>query len=281
MLAAVIVAALSVGASGAAFSVQSSRGDHAGTKGAASPAVAPAAPKVQHEAPPSPVFAEAPEAPPHAASTSHAAVSPALPAGPGHTKAGPAAPAASSSGKVPPALASAPVPAASASVPAVGAVSPAPAASDTAAAPPAPPAAPASAPAAAAPAPDGPAPSAAPAAGEEGAGDFDAEKAYVEIGIINAQGTNEKAVRAAIHGLQFSACYKMALRAKGARSTGVATLSLSFDEGGTARSAVMTGGDFLPGLARCVQDTATGVQVKGHVDPGGGGAGITLAFREP
>jgi serine/threonine-protein kinase len=112
--------------------------------------------------------------------------------------------------------------------------------------------------------------------------DFDPERAYVEIGMINAEGVHERAVRTALHGAALSQCYKSTLRAKGSRSTGVATLNVSFDENGAARSAVLTGADFLPGLARCVQDVASGVHVgKGSVDQGGGVAEVTIGFREP
>ncbi len=111
---------------------------------------------------------------------------------------------------------------------------------------------------------------------------FDPEKAYVEVGMINAEGVRERAVRGALHGLGLAQCYRAALRAHGARATGVATLNLSFDEGGLARSAVLTGADFLPGIARCVQETASGVHIaKAQVDLGGGVAEVTLGFSEP
>jgi hypothetical protein len=111
---------------------------------------------------------------------------------------------------------------------------------------------------------------------------FDAEKAYVEVGMINAENVKERAVRAALHGLGLSHCYKSALRARGARSTGVATLNLSFDDGGVAHSAILTGAEFLPGLARCVQDAASGLRIaKGEVEGSGGVAEVTLGFREP
>jgi hypothetical protein len=112
--------------------------------------------------------------------------------------------------------------------------------------------------------------------------DFDPERAYVEIGMINAEGVPEKAIRSALHGAPLSQCYKTSLHTRGARSTGVATLNLSFDENGSARSAVLTGAEFLPGLARCVQEATSGVHLgKDHVDPGGGVAEVTLGFREP
>jgi serine/threonine-protein kinase len=111
---------------------------------------------------------------------------------------------------------------------------------------------------------------------------FDPERAYVEVGMINAEGVKERAVRGALHALGLSQCYKAALRARGARSTGVATLNLSFDDGGMARSAILTGADFLPGLAHCVQEMASGLHIgRAQVEGAGGVAEVTLGFREP
>ena len=111
---------------------------------------------------------------------------------------------------------------------------------------------------------------------------FDPSHAFVEIGFVNAQGVRESAVRAALRGTGLASCYRSALQARGARATGVATLNLSIDENGAARSAIVVGADFLPGLARCVQGTAGGVRVaKSQVDSGGGTAEVTLAFKVP
>jgi hypothetical protein len=111
---------------------------------------------------------------------------------------------------------------------------------------------------------------------------FDPAQAYVEVGMINAEGVKEHAVRGALHNLAFAPCYRSALRTKGSRAPGVATLNLSFDETGLARSAVVTGADFLPGLARCVQEAASGMRIPStQVDSGGGVAEVTLGFREP
>jgi serine/threonine protein kinase len=111
---------------------------------------------------------------------------------------------------------------------------------------------------------------------------FDPNRGYVEVGIINSEGVPERAVRGALHGLALSQCYKVALRTRGARSTGVATLNLSLDEAGLARSAIVTGADFLPGLTRCLQETAAGLRVTpSQMEPGGGTAEVTLSFKEP
>ena len=124
-----------------------------------------------------------------------------------------------------------------------------------------------------------PAPLAPPAPADP---DFDPDKAFVEIGLINAQGVRERAVRGALHGVGFAVCYRRALRAHGGRAVGTATLSLSIDDGGTTRSAIVIGADFLPGLARCVQGAAATAGVaKSQVDSGGGTADVTLAFRAP
>jgi len=112
--------------------------------------------------------------------------------------------------------------------------------------------------------------------------DFDPEKAFVEIGLINAQGVRERAVRGALRGIGLAVCYRRALRNKGARAIGTATLDLSIDESGTTRSAIVSGADFLPGLTRCVQGAASGASVaRSQVDSGGGTAEVTLAFRAP
>jgi serine/threonine-protein kinase len=111
---------------------------------------------------------------------------------------------------------------------------------------------------------------------------FDPETGYVEVGLINAQGVREQAVRGALHGAGLAVCYRTALRTHGARATGVAQLSLSIDENGATRSAIATGADFLPGLARCVQAAAARLSVPAsRVDPSGGTAEITLAFKAP
>jgi serine/threonine-protein kinase len=111
---------------------------------------------------------------------------------------------------------------------------------------------------------------------------FDPASGYVEVGLINTQGVREPAVRGALHGVPLAACYRAALRSLGARATGVAQLSLSIDEDGVTRSAIATGADFLPGLTRCVQTAAARVTVpKSKVDPGGGTADVTLAFKTP
>jgi hypothetical protein len=102
------------------------------------------------------------------------------------------------------------------------------------------------------------------------------------VGIVNVEGVAERAIRGALHGVGLSQCYKGALKARGARATGVATLNLSFDESGLARSAVVTGAEFLAGLARCLQDAGAGIRVsKSQIEPGGGVAEVTLEFKEP
>jgi serine/threonine-protein kinase len=124
-------------------------------------------------------------------------------------------------------------------------------------------------------------PATAPAATDPDPG-FDPNRAFVEVGLVNAQGVRESAIRGALHGVGLAGCYRAALKAHGARATGFATLSLSIDENGAARSAIITGAGFLPGLARCIQGAASGAGVsKSQVDPGGGTADITLAFKSP
>jgi eukaryotic-like serine/threonine-protein kinase len=111
---------------------------------------------------------------------------------------------------------------------------------------------------------------------------FDPDRGYVEVGLISAQGVRERAVRGALHGVALSSCYKSALKAQGARASGIATLNLAFDETGLARSAILTGGDFLPGLTRCVQGASTGIRIaQTQVESGGGTAEVVLAFKVP
>jgi eukaryotic-like serine/threonine-protein kinase len=111
---------------------------------------------------------------------------------------------------------------------------------------------------------------------------FEPERGYVEVGLVNAQGARESAVRGALRGVGLARCYRGALRARGGRASGTATLNLSFDETGVARSAIVTGGEFLPGLAGCVQTASAGVRIsRSHVDPGGGTAEVVLAFKVP
>jgi eukaryotic-like serine/threonine-protein kinase len=109
---------------------------------------------------------------------------------------------------------------------------------------------------------------------------FDPERGYVEVGLINAQGVRESAVRTSLRGIGLVRCYKSALRAKGAAATGTATLDLSFDENGVARSAIVTGADFLPGLARCLQEVSAGARIApSQLGAGGGTAEVLLAFK--
>jgi serine/threonine-protein kinase len=109
---------------------------------------------------------------------------------------------------------------------------------------------------------------------------FDPERGYVEIGLINAQGVRESAVRGALRGVALAPCYRAALRARGARASGVARLNFSIDENGINRSVIVTGAEFLPGLARCLQGATADVTIpKAKVDPGGGTVEVTLAFK--
>ncbi|MGD0525505.1 MAG: protein kinase [Polyangiaceae bacterium] len=111
---------------------------------------------------------------------------------------------------------------------------------------------------------------------------FDPSRGFVEVGLVNAQGVRETAIRGALRGVGLANCYRTALKARGVRATGVATLNLSIDENGTARSAIVTGAGFLPGLARCIQGAASGASVaKSQVDSGGGTAEVMLSFKSP
>jgi serine/threonine-protein kinase len=126
--------------------------------------------------------------------------------------------------------------------------------------------------------PDAPRPLAPPAQAPDPS--FDPDRGYVEVGLINAQGARESAVRAALRGIGLVRCYRNALRTSGTRATGTATLDVSFDESGLARSAIVTGTDFLPSMARCVQEVSAGIRIpRGSVGAGGGTAEVILAFK--
>jgi serine/threonine-protein kinase len=256
LVAGIVAAALAAGAAGTALMARRPPPSaHASTAPPSAPSVATIVPLPAGEPPPP--LDETPEgtAAPHPAPAAHAAtvVTP---------KSGPVASAHVKPGTI------ASAPAVASSAPAASATPSAPSAATTTA-PPEPATTSTTSPA---PAPDSP-----PADPT-----FDAEKAYVEVGMINAENVKERAVRAALHGLGLSRCYKTALRARGARSTGVATLNVSFDDSGIAHSAILTGAEFLPGLARCVQDAASSLRIaKSDVDGPGGVAEVTLGFREP
>jgi serine/threonine-protein kinase len=258
LLAGIVVLALGAGSLGTAFVV---RGRSHPSPMPASPVIVPPVASMVPIAPSVPAKIATPpmeveDEPAHGSTASHA-VTPVAPMASAHTKNAP--PGASTGAK--PAASSPPstsaVPAASA--PTEPSAAPAESAAPGASAPP-------------------PSDSAAPA----DSAPLDPEKAYVEIGMINAQGVRERAVRIALHGVPLAHCYRTSLRTKGSRATGVATLTLAFDENGQARSAILSDADFLPGLAHCVQESATSLKLpKPHVDPGGGTAEVTLGFREP
>jgi hypothetical protein len=111
---------------------------------------------------------------------------------------------------------------------------------------------------------------------------FDPSQAYVDVGMINAQGVKEPAVRQAVKSAPLAQCYKTALKAKGASAPGVATLSLAFDDKGAVKSAALNGADFLPDVTKCVQDAGAALKLgPGQVESGGGSADVTLGFRQP
>jgi serine/threonine protein kinase len=111
---------------------------------------------------------------------------------------------------------------------------------------------------------------------------FDANKAYVVVGLISASGAQESGVRAALRGVNFSGCYKSALKRTSVRAAGQATLSLSIDADGHVRSAILQPSFALPtDASRCIQSSAASVSVaKAQLD-GAGAAQVYLDFRIP
>ena len=267
LLVGVVVAALALGAAGTALLFhRPARPAHASATSPPAPAMESLAPLASGGSTSSVNEAALTEPTVHASMGPHTAASPIGPVATSASRAKSAATPSSARLAVPQTPSAKPQASASVPPPAASALSPGSAAVDPASTPAAPPA---------------PAPAADPAAAADPG--FDPEKAYVEVGMINADGVHENAVRGALHALGLSGCYKSALRARALRSTGVATLNLSFDDAGVARSAILTGADFLPGLARCVQDAASGLRIaKSQVEGSGGGvAEVTLGFREP
>ncbi|MBL8607897.1 MAG: serine/threonine protein kinase [Myxococcales bacterium] len=111
---------------------------------------------------------------------------------------------------------------------------------------------------------------------------FDPSHASIVVGMINASGVSQVAVRSKVRTLQpaLSACYRTALAAKGTRVDGNATLSLSVDEKGRISACVATGIEQLPQAARCFQSTLVGqdlgaAAVEGH----GGTAEVWLQLK--
>ncbi len=124
------------------------------------------------------------------------------------------------------------------------------------------------------------APPAAPPAAE--APSYDPSQATVDVGSVTPNNVNGDAVRTAIRGVALTSCYRNALRARGRRAFGSATLNLSIDESGKISGAILTGADWLPEMSRCVQGDAMGVQLRpGSVSAGGGTAEVWLSFRAP
>jgi serine/threonine-protein kinase len=111
---------------------------------------------------------------------------------------------------------------------------------------------------------------------------YDPSKATVEVGSVTPSNVNGDAVRSAMRAANFTTCYRNALRARGQRAFGSATLNLSIDESGRVAGAILTGADWLPEMTRCVQGGASGVQLRpGAVESGGGTAEVWLSFRAP
>jgi serine/threonine protein kinase len=274
LLAGVVVTALLVGAAGTALMVRRP------ARVARASSIASSVVRTQSNLPPSSAAGSAiDETAVAGTSTEPSAVTPHAPSvGTPAVHAKAATPAAPSSRLAPPIASATAPPSLAASVPSASAPAPNPSPS------PAPPPDPALAQSVTSAPAQGSTPAPASTGGEVVAADpgFDAEKAYVEVGMINAEGVKERAVRVALQRLGLAQCYRTALRARGARSPGVATLTLSLDETGLARSAILTGADFLPGLAHCVQEAASGLRVgPGQTDGSGGVAEVTLGFRQP
>ena len=141
-------------------------------------------------------------------------------------------------------------------------------------------------PAASSSAPPGPAPASSssptPSSSPPASDPFDADRAYAVLGFVDAQGARDPAVKASLRQVNLTGCYRASLKATGVRTTGFATLTISFDETGRARSAIFRGAGFARDMVSCIQSSASGIQIpKSQVDPGGGTATANLEFRSP
>ncbi|MGO8994447.1 MAG: serine/threonine-protein kinase [Polyangiaceae bacterium] len=111
---------------------------------------------------------------------------------------------------------------------------------------------------------------------------YDPAQASVDVGSVTPNNVNGDAVRAAVRGVALTTCYRNALRARGRRAFGSATLSLSIDGSGKVSGAILTGADWLPEMTRCVQGSTMGMQLRpGSVEQSGGTAEVWLSFRAP
>ena len=82
--------------------------------------------------------------------------------------------------------------------------------------------------------------------------------------------------------MNFSGCYKSALKRTSVRAVGQATLSLSIDAGGQVRSAILQPSFALPADAsRCIQSSAASVAVSKAQLDGAATAQVYLDFRIP
>jgi serine/threonine-protein kinase len=113
--------------------------------------------------------------------------------------------------------------------------------------------------------------------------DYDPSAAWVDVGSILPTNIEPDTLRAALRKAPLTACYRDALRARGRRTPGAATLNLSIDDAGRVTSAVMVGTAWLPEVVRCIQTATTGVRLpeSAVLDDGGGTAEVWLSFRAP
>jgi eukaryotic-like serine/threonine-protein kinase len=153
---------------------------------------------------------------------------------------------------------------------------PEPAAAPPAEAPaPTPPPAPAAAGAATPGRPAQPAPKAPDRVGDRS---FDLNRARVSIvSITTSSGIPASNVRAAVARIAVLGCYRDALRVRGGKAEGTATLRLKIDVAGYVNGATVGGVSFLPALGQCLEQAARRARVR-DVDTGDGTADVTFSF---
>jgi serine/threonine-protein kinase len=105
-------------------------------------------------------------------------------------------------------------------------------------------------------------------------------RAWMELGMITPERVRERDLKVALRQLDLGVCYRQALQANKSHATGIALVTMSFDERGATKSAVVTDIDFLPQMARCLQQRALAVALPtGAVEPQGGTATAQLVFK--
>ncbi len=108
-------------------------------------------------------------------------------------------------------------------------------------------------------------------------------RTWIEIGMVSGEKVRDRDVRQAVASLRLGlgACYRASLIAAQSHATGIGVVDFSFDSEGHARAAVVTNVQFLPDMARCLQQNLlhTSVPQAALSDPVGATANVQLVFH--